>query len=445
MGIPHHSSPINLKADGTKASLRRILGSKQKMDRHNVLRKLTEYVPQEGELAVEISVKLWFALLCSCFFFPTSGRSELLSILAYLDDLHEMKSVNWATAIHEYLISAMRQCHEHVKAAGRPIKGLATIDDIHVHHFRNPPSDKHVLGILQELLRVSKQWREVMELQSGLLHLSPTATGAPYSFSTITRRSKDKYPTPRKEAGEAEKKRNEEEHKRKEVEEQKRKRNEEDEEKRKEEEEEKKRKEAEAEKNRKRHHISPSSLSRRVAAGMRKRRQPEIYTVCDLMFGGTLEGYDNFLSFKDIWDLLFVGQSESVITDCYVNTCLFLPRQENPQIFKTFGYLGVALKGYVQSCKDDKSKQQHFDYSFKTLDCAPTELELLFSPMHVGTNHWALLVINIKEKEFHVYDSLRNKDRLDIPKYVEELRRYMKDKHIDAENWLLRYPDPCPQ
>ncbi|MQL82637.1 hypothetical protein Taro_015101 [Colocasia esculenta] len=92
------------------------------------------------------------------------------------------------------------------------------------------------------------------------------------------------------------------------------------------------------------------------------------------MFGGTLEGYDNFLSFKDIRDLLFARESESVIIDYYVNTCLFLPRQENPDIFKTFGYLGAALKGYV-----------------------------------------------------------------------EELRRYMKGKHIDAENWSLRYPDPCPQ
>ncbi|MQM13853.1 hypothetical protein Taro_046781 [Colocasia esculenta] len=165
----------------------------------------------------------------------------------------------------------------------------------------------------------------------------------------------------------------------------------------------------------------------------------------DLMFGGTLEGYDNFLSFKDIRDLLFTRESESVIIDCYVNTCLFLPHQENPDIFKTFGYLGAALKGYVQSSKDDKSKFQHFDYSFRKLDCAATEFDLLFSPMHVGTNHWALLVINIKEKEFHVYDSLRNKDCRDISQYVEELRRYMKGKHIDSENWSLRYPDPCPQ
>ncbi|MQL77438.1 hypothetical protein Taro_009848 [Colocasia esculenta] len=51
----------------------------------------------------------------------------------------------------------------------------------------------------------------------------------------------------------------------------------------------------------------------------------------------------------------------------------------------------------------------------------------------------------MKEKEFHVYDSLRNKDRRDIPQYVEEVRSYMKGKHIDAKNWSLRYPDPCPQ
>ncbi|MQM21689.1 hypothetical protein Taro_054734 [Colocasia esculenta] len=30
-------------------------------------------------------------------------------------------------------------------------------------------------------------------------------------------------------------------------------------------------------------------------------------------------------------------------------------------------------------------------------------------------------------------------------KKVEELRRYMNGKHIDSENWSLRYLDPCPQ
>ncbi|MQL97433.1 hypothetical protein Taro_030122 [Colocasia esculenta] len=95
--------------------------------------------------------------------------------------------------------------------------------------------------------------------------------------------------------------------------------------------------------------------------------------------------------------------------------------------------------------RDDKSKHQHFDHAFRKLDRAPNKFDLLFSPMHVGTNHWALLVIHIKEKEFHVYDSLRNKDRRDIPQYVEELKRYLKGKHIDAEKWPLRYPDPCLQ
>ncbi|MQM02406.1 hypothetical protein Taro_035173 [Colocasia esculenta] len=108
MGIPNFGSPINLKADGTKASLHCILGCKKMMNKHNIHLKLREYIPQEGALAVEISVKLWFALLCSYFFFPTSGRSGLLSILPYLDDLHEMKNANWAAAIHEYLISGVK-------------------------------------------------------------------------------------------------------------------------------------------------------------------------------------------------------------------------------------------------------------------------------------------------------------------------------------------------
>ncbi|MQL86204.1 hypothetical protein Taro_018737, partial [Colocasia esculenta] len=154
----------------------------------------------------------------------------------------------------------------------------------------------------------------------------------------------------------------------------------------------------------------------------------------------------NFLTFTDIQDLLFGAQSESTIIDCYVNTYLLLSRQENPIIFNIFGYLGATLKGYVQLCIDDKSKQQHLDYTFKKLDCAPIEVDLLFTPMHIRMNHWALLVINIKEKEFHVYDSLRNKNHPDIPKYisVDILRTYMKGRDLDTANWLLR-PDPCPQ
>ncbi|MQL97013.1 hypothetical protein Taro_029695, partial [Colocasia esculenta] len=163
------------------------------------------------------------------------------------------------------------------------------------------------------------------------------------------------------------------------------------------------------------------------------------------MFEGTLKGYDNFLTFTDIHDLLFRGQSESAIIDWYMNTYLFRPRQENPNIFNTFGYLGATLKGYAQSWKDDQSKQQHLGYAFLKLYCTPTELDLLFTPMHVGTNHWALLVINIKEKEFHVYDSLRNKNCPDILEYVNILRIYIKGRDLDTANWSLPYPYPCPQ
>ncbi|MQM01747.1 hypothetical protein Taro_034495 [Colocasia esculenta] len=28
---------------------------------------------------------------------------------------------------------------------------------------------------------------------------------------------------------------------------------------------------------------------------------------------------------------------------------------------------------------------------------------------------------------------------------VEELKRYLKGKHMDVEKWPLHYPDPCPQ
>ncbi|MQM13667.1 hypothetical protein Taro_046593, partial [Colocasia esculenta] len=169
-----------------------------------------------------------------------------------------MKSVNWATAIHEYLISTVQQCHEHVKAAvtGAPsgkvifltgcVPALSVYLEVNVRDDRpknsrrltaststtsgTPPSDKHVVGILQELLRVSKQQREVMELQRDLLHYRKEN---PLEKVAVTR----------KDAEEAEKKRKEaEENKRKEVEEEQKRKREEEAEKRKEEEEEKKRK-----------------------------------------------------------------------------------------------------------------------------------------------------------------------------------------------------------
>ncbi|MQM12914.1 hypothetical protein Taro_045833 [Colocasia esculenta] len=96
MDIPNDGTPINLKEDRGKASLRRVLGSKQMMDMHNVLRKFKEYVPQEG----------------------------LLLVLPYLDDLHEMRSVNWAAAIHQYLMDCRGSCAQSIIAL--PVIGRRT-------------------------------------------------------------------------------------------------------------------------------------------------------------------------------------------------------------------------------------------------------------------------------------------------------------------------------
>ncbi|MQL79621.1 hypothetical protein Taro_012064 [Colocasia esculenta] len=146
-------------------------------------------------------------------------------------------------------------------------------------------------------------------------NMTPTSVVTSVSIVTLRTGSRAQEGRRRKEE--------DEEHKRKEVEEeQKRKREEEEEEKRKEKEEEKKRKEAEKkrmeaeeaekkrkeeeekekrkmeeeEKKRKRHHISPSSLSRRVTAETRKRRQLEIYTSTDTLLTGKKEGRRDYVA-----------------------------------------------------------------------------------------------------------------------------------------------------
>ncbi|MQM00477.1 hypothetical protein Taro_033221, partial [Colocasia esculenta] len=290
------------------------------------------------------------------------GRSGLLSILPYLDDLHEMKNANWAAAIHEYLISGVKAFGT-AAASSKTIFLTGCVPALGVNDFRYHKATK---------VNVSTS--------------EPIYVDSQESTDTLPRDQKEE----------------------------------------------------------RRDYVAREALG--VAEkSLIERFLNECIINEDFMFNGTVEGYENFLSFNDIRELLFTRESESVVIDCYVNAYLFLPCEENPDIFLNFGYVGAALKGYVQSCRDDKSKEQHFDYAFGKLDHAPNEFDLIFSPMHVGTNHWALLVIHIKEKEFHMYDSLRNKDHRDIPQYVEKLKRYLKGKHIDADKWPLRYLDPCPQ
>ncbi|MQL71192.1 hypothetical protein Taro_003506 [Colocasia esculenta] len=139
---------------------------------------------------------------------------------------------------------------------------------------------------------------------------------------------------------------------------------------------------------------------------MRIRRQPELYTPKDFRYHKSTKAN--------------VSTSEPIFVDSQESTnALTMGKKEERRDYVTQEVLGVAEK---------------------KLDCAPTEFDLLFSPMHVGTNHWALLVIHIKEKEFNVYDSLRAKDYRDIPQYVEELKRYMKGKHIHSEKLVATLP-----
>ncbi|MQL92864.1 hypothetical protein Taro_025500 [Colocasia esculenta] len=475
-----------------------------------------------------------------------SGRSGLLSILPYLDDLHEMKSANWAAAIHEYLISGVKAF---VTAAPSSktifltgcVSALGAFTNFHILSYSKENRHDKVAAVNVRVAVLGVEGREKEGAKGGGGREEEKGGGEEEEGGggageeeggegggeeeeeqkrkkekeeeaerkkkeEEDQRKKKEEEDQRKKKEEAEKKKKEleeEQRKREDEEEEQRKRKEEEDQRKKEEEANKKKKELEEEQRkreeeqrkrkeeedqrkkeeeeeaekkkkdleeeqskkkeeeeadstrkeeeeeeikRKRRQISPSSLSRRVLAGTRIRRQPELYTpedfryhkatkvnvstsepiyvdsqestdtlprgkkeerrdyvarevlgvakkslierflnVCiindDLMFNGTLEGYENFLYFNDIQELLFARESESVIIDCYVNTCL-----------------------------DDKSKHQHFDHAFTKLDRAPIEFDLLFSPMH-----------------------------------VEELKRYLKGKHIDAEKWPLRYPDPCPQ
>ncbi|MQL84028.1 hypothetical protein Taro_016531 [Colocasia esculenta] len=401
------SDLCRMKADGTKASLRRILGSKQMMDRHNVLLKLTEYVPQEGELAVEIS----FALLCSCFFFPTSGRSGLLSILPYLDDLHEMKNANWAAAIHEYLISGVKAfrtaaaCSKTIFLTGcvpalggkghelsALLRGLRRSDvylEVNVRDdrptasrrltaststtSRTPPLDNQIHVILQELLRVSKEQRIIMDLQNEQLQRQNNIL---QSMDQRLHRLEEQFerqpqwqhppaepesavlvlPPPELPTASV-----------------------------------------------RSHAIAKTSSRRR--AGTRIRRQPELYTPEDFRYHKATK--------------VNVSTSEPIYVDSQESTDT-LPRgkKEERRDYVAREVLGVAEKSLIERFLNECIINEDFMFN-GTLE--GYENFLSFNDI------WELLFVRESES------------------VVEELKRYLKGKHIDAEKWPLRYPDPCPQ
>ncbi|MQL86146.1 hypothetical protein Taro_018680 [Colocasia esculenta] len=264
--------------------------------------------------------------------------------------------------------------------------------------------------------------------------LSPTATGAPYSFSTITRRSKDEYPTPsykkenpldkvvtinvrvadveakgieeegRKEEAD-ENKRKEEVKKRKEEEEAEKKRKQEEEEQKggkeegggreEAEEAEKKRKEAEeAEKKRKeeehkRKEVEEEQKRKREEEEEEKRKEEE-----EEKKRKEAEEAEKKRKRRHI----FLSSLSRRVT-------AGTRKRRQPKIY---------------------TPEDYRSYKAPNVNVSTSEPIFLSSQESTDT-----LPMNKKE------------GRQDyVTREVEELRRYMKGKHIDLANWSLRYPDP---
>lgn len=157
----------------------------------------------------------------------------------------------------------------------------------------------------------------------------------------------------------------------------------------------------------------------------------------ETLFSAQLEGYDNHMTFKDVRELLFAEETESAVIDCFAQLYLLRPRRQNPARFKRFEYLGAGLKGYLQA----SPKLEYLQHAFRKLHNPISAVELFLSPMHVGTNHWALLVISVKEQEFRVYDSLKGVTRPDIEVYVSIRGLFYRTPKIRLQYTILRITD----
>jgi hypothetical protein len=76
------------------------------------------------------------------------------------------------------------------------------------------------------------------------------------------------------------------------------------------------------------------------------------------------------------------------------------------------------------------------------------EMDKVLFPVHVGKNHWCLAVINLLEKRFEYYDSLRGSN----PGLMLNMRLYLKDEakeysetDLDLSGWIDFVPTTIPQ
>ena len=131
-----------------------------------------------------------------------------------------------------------------------------------------------------------------------------------------------------------------------------------------------------------------------------------------------IDGEDNYVTSSHICDLLFGKETDYEVIDTFIQLVLLRQRRHNPSLFHDFECLSVSVKGYALQWTEEGMQDEYMQMGLQNLPRPPTQVHLLFSPMHVGTNHWALMVINIKEKGFQVYDSMKQWQREDIPQYV---------------------------
>ena len=59
--------------------------------------------------------------------------------------------------------------------------------------------------------------------------------------------------------------------------------------------------------------------------------------------------------------------------------------------------------------------------------------DLIFVPIHCSGNHWTLALINLRQKRFEFYDSLRGSEAL----IFVHLRRWLQDEFYDKRKQVL--------
>lgn len=95
--------------------------------------------------------------------------------------------------------------------------------------------------------------------------------------------------------------------------------------------------------------------------------------------------------------------------------------------------------------KDPKDKPKQIEYMNRIIRAIRPPIEkrqLIFSAMHF-VNHWVLLVINLVEKSYEVYDSLKQHPKVDLQDYVSESYVSVQSIISASVSVLFHCADPC--